>query len=114
VDADGFVSLTDVEAACAGPGLSPATRRTLVERYRREYRTAFAGLDITDQPVETPARAGAADPGADRQAPPFRDIFTSLLHSVAVPEPAGPRCRVSSAGPLVVPVRPDPRTVRAG
>lgn len=92
VGADDFVSFTDVdEAAYAGLGLSPATRRTLVERYRQEYRTALAGLDITDQPLRTLARAAVVDPGADGQAPPFRAIFTSLLHSVAVPGPPGPR-----------------------
>ncbi|MBV9844408.1 MAG: L-tyrosine/L-tryptophan isonitrile synthase family protein, partial [Kutzneria sp.] len=89
VGAQDFLEFTDIdEAACRriGPSL-PEERTILVEYYQRVYHKSFDGLDITRDPVATLARAAELDPGRDGLN--FRDMFRSILHSVAVPLPQG-------------------------
>ncbi|MEV4758389.1 L-tyrosine/L-tryptophan isonitrile synthase family protein [Micromonospora sp. NPDC049559] len=67
--------------------IEPARRREhaeFAERVRREHRRAFAGLDVTVDPLTALSRAAAVDPRGN-----FVPLFRSLVHSVPVPEPVG-------------------------
>jgi Pyoverdine/dityrosine biosynthesis protein len=84
-----FLEFTDIDEMAAsriGPSL-PQKRTILVEYYQNAYQKAFDGLDITRNPIGTLDRAARLDPSSGGLA--FRDLFRSILNSVAVPLPAG-------------------------
>jgi hypothetical protein len=84
-----FVDIDDVARRKIGPSLD-SDRLLLIEYYQNVFRKAFAELDVTADPMGALARAAEADPMADhRGGLAFRDMFRSILHSVAMDVPAG-------------------------
>lgn len=84
-----FLEFTDIDEVATrriGPSL-PQERTILVEYYQNAYQKAFYGLDITHNPIGVLARAAKLDPTTGGLA--FRDLFRSILNSVAVPLSAG-------------------------
>ncbi|MFI9382608.1 L-tyrosine/L-tryptophan isonitrile synthase family protein [Kutzneria sp. NPDC052558] len=91
-----FADIDDVARARIGSTLD-SERIVLIEYYQNIFRKAFHELDITADPTAVLSRVSDVDPMAEYGAgQTFRDMFRSILHSVALDVPPG-RDRMSWA-----------------
>ena len=91
-----FADIDDVARTRIGSCLD-SERIVLIEYHQNIFRKAFQELDITADPMDVLSRVSDVDPMADYAGgQAFRDMFRSILHSVALDVPAG-RDRMSWA-----------------
>ncbi|EWM11076.1 L-tyrosine/L-tryptophan isonitrile synthase family protein [Kutzneria sp. 744] len=92
-----FADIDDVARRRIGSSLD-SERIVLIEYFQNTFRKAFTELDIAADPMGVLSRVSDVDPMAEHTPGglAFRDMFRSILHSVALDVPAG-RDRMSWA-----------------